>query len=109
MAKKKTRSKAPAKRYAPHTCDCVYNHRITSAYDEALAARGNDGAHFEEYFEALQHNETFMSMVEGLGDEEVRECILTDAVRFGYEAGKRMAEVHSLERMVGYGEETQSK
>ena len=109
MAKKKTKRKAPAKRYTPHTCDCIYNHKITNAYEEALAARGNDCAHFEEYFEALQHNETFMSMVEGLGNEEVRECILTDAVRFGYEAGKRMSEIDSLERMVGYGEEHKSK
>ena|ERR1039458_1747740 len=109
MAKKKTRSKATAKRYAPHTCDCVYNHRITSAYDEALEVRGNDSAHFDEYFEALQHSDIFMSMIEHLDNENARECILTDAVRFGYEAGKRMAEVHSLERMVGYGEETQSK
>ena len=109
MAKKKTKRKAPAKGYSPHTCDCVYNHKITNAYDEALAARSNDCSHFEEYFEALQHNEAFMSMVECLDDEETRECVLTDAIRFGYEAGKRMSEIDSLERMVCYGKEPNSK
>ena len=56
-----------------------------------------------EYYNALVHSDHFGGLMETMMEEDVDpECILSDAVRFGFEAGKRMAEVDNLEKMVGY-------
>ena len=106
LSQKKRKTKPKQKRKAPvqHTCSCEFNKQITNAYEEAFAARGDDESHFNEYAAALSHNDMFSSMVQCMDDEEVsKECVLIDAVRFGFEAGKRMSEMHNLEYMVGYG------
>lgn len=96
MAKRKASPKKVTK------CTCLYNHKISNMYTEAFEARVHD-ADDNEYTQALLHNDEFNMMADALADTECdhRMC-LADAVRFGYEAGKRLAEIDALEKSVGY-------
>ena len=100
MAKPKRKRKSTPK-VTP--CKCEYNLKIAKYFDEALEKCVDDDDSGMEYYTALVHSDTFGGMTETLMSDGVNpECVLSDAVRFGFEAGKRMAEVDNLEKMVGY-------
>jgi hypothetical protein len=100
MAKPKRKAKKEA---VQHQCECVYNKKIARLFDESLRKSVDDDAQAQEYYTALSHSDTFDGMFEVLmEDNSDPTLVLSDAVRFGFEAGKRMAEIDNLEKMVGY-------
>ena len=102
MAKPKRKRKSTPKPQ-PHSCSCEYNQKIARYFDEALEKCVDDDESGAEYYTALVHSDTFGGMTDTLLSDGIDpECVLSDAVRFGFEAGKRMAEVDNLEKMVGY-------
>jgi hypothetical protein len=83
-------------------CTCQYNHRISKAFDESFDKLiGVEG--LEEYHTALVHSDKFDDIMEALGeDDNDPYLVIADAVRIGFDAGKRMNECDKLEAMVGY-------
>lgn len=103
MANPKRKRKATPKAVTPHRCDCEYNKKIARLFDESLRKTVDDDEQAREYYTALSHSDTFEGMFEALAEEGTDAmCVLSDAVRFGFEAGKRMSEIDNLEKMVGY-------
>lgn len=99
---KKTKRK-PVKVPKQHQCNCPYNHQISNIYTEAFEAKINDSEHDEEYGSALLHNDQFNMMAECLADDEHDpRLVMADAVRFGFEAGRRLVEIKNLEKSIGY-------
>jgi len=98
VKKPKAKRKAPAKQ---HQCDCPYNHGISNVYTEAFNVMMHEEDN--EYVDALLHNPEFNMMADALGDEEHDpRLVMADAVRCGFEAGKRLTEIKNLEKLVGY-------
>ena len=99
MAKRKVNTK---KRPTQHSCNCPYNHQISNIYTEAFEARVND-ANDNEYTTVLLHNAEFNMMADAIesGEYDPR-LVLADAVRVGFEAGRRKLELELLEKSVGY-------
>lgn len=84
-------------------CTCEYNKKIAGMFDECLRSTIHNEASSEEYYTALCHSEEFGSMANAANDPDCdASYVLSDAVRFGWEAGKRSAELSNLEKMVGY-------
>ena len=101
MANPKRKRKA-VRKAKPH-CECSYNQKITGAFDEAFDCSIEDAENSLEYHQALMHSDSFQGMLDAYGAEDIEGAILlSDAVRFGFEAGKRLAEIKKLEEMVGY-------
>ncbi len=99
----KPKRKPSRKPKAQPKCECEYNHKIARLFDESLRETVDNNASAEEYYTALVHSDTFGGMTEAMMEDGTDpECVLSDAVRFGFEAGKRMAEIDNLEKMVGY-------
>jgi hypothetical protein len=100
MKKPKVKRKAPL-RNKPCTCD--YNKKIAGMFDECLRSIIHDEGSSEEYYTALCHSEEFGSMANAANDPDCdASYVLADSFRFGWEAGKRSAELSNLEKMVGY-------
>ena len=98
MAKRKAKKKE-----TPHQCKCEYNKKIARLFDESLRKCVDNDEQAQEYYAALSHSDTFEGMFDVLMEDGADPtCVLSDAVRFGFEAGKRMAEIDNLEKMVGY-------
>lgn len=101
MAKRKVKSKVnPTK----HQCTCSYNRSISNIYTEAFAVMMHEHAHEEEneYVDALLHNDEFNLMAGALQDEDCDpRMVMADAVRCGFEAGRRKLELELLEKSVG--------
>jgi hypothetical protein len=99
MKKRKPRAR-------PKVVPCQCNNpksSITSLFTEVFEEEAKQEDQ-EEFHAALNHSPAFNFMVEASMDEETSMCcLLADAVRFGWKAGRREQECKKLEEMVGYG------
>ena len=103
MTNPKRKPRKVTKAITPHKCECEYNKKIARLFDESLRKSVDNDEQAVEYYTALSHSDTFDGMVETLMENGIDPmCVLSDAVRFGFEAGKRMSEIDNLEKMVGY-------
>lgn len=99
MAQKR---KAKTKIYRQENCGCKYNEYIKSIFDESFDAELPKEDSCEEYHQALMHSKKFQDMCQASMDEDMdMSYLLSDAVRFGFEAGKRKAEIKKLEESLG--------
>lgn len=88
----------PKKQQRP-TCHCRYNHKISDGFDEAFREKFNDNQAMNEFFHSLTHSDNFGQLVNAVEANPV--LVLADAVRLGWEAGRRVYECTKLEEMCG--------
>ena len=95
---KKVKAVKKVAKHAP--CARHRNNLVTHFIDEiAEKVADADGSEFHQSVEGAY---AFQCMVDSANDpESAKCCLIADAIRLGYEAGRRYAEVQSLERMVG--------
>lgn len=80
-------------------CQCQYNHKVSDGFDEAFREKVNDNQAMNEFFHALTHSDSFRQLVDAVEDNPA--LVLADAVRLGWEAGRRVLECEKLEEMCG--------
>ncbi len=98
MKKKPSRKRATPQKCQHHNS----NPSITNLFQEVFDSEDQGDA--EKFHEALGHSPAFHFMVEIAQENDTSHCcLLSDAIRMGWHAGRRSQECQKLEELVGYG------
>ena len=100
--KKKTKKKTATTVavHPPKPCDCQYDKAMVALFDEVAEAGMNKQQEGEEFFHSITHSKMYGEMLSYV-DEESVDFVLSDAIRFAFEAGRKTLELEILERSVG--------